>query len=79
MSTASATIHGKALRLITTGRVTVTQADESSGIFVAAVTGDHDSYTVWRASHGSDWDCNCPAGERHLPCAHITATALVAG
>jgi uncharacterized Zn finger protein len=75
----SATIRAKAERLLTSGRVIVTEADDSSGIFVAAVAGDTGSYTVWRASHGSDFDCDCPAGQRHLPCAHVAATALVAG
>jgi len=79
MITVSAAIRAKAERLLISARVIVTDADDTSGIFVAAVVGDTGSYTVWRATHGSDWDCTCPAGQRHLPCAHQTAVALVAG
>jgi len=44
---ASAAMRAKALDYLAAGRVRVTQADDTSGIFVAAVHGEA-SYTVFR-------------------------------
>jgi uncharacterized Zn finger protein len=80
MLPASAAIQSKAAHLLTTGRVTVVQADDTTGIFAASVLGDHDTYTVWRGGPGDRWWCMCPASLfRGEACSHAAAVALVAG
>src|SRR5262249_54026320 len=75
---ASERIRVKAATYLTVGRVTVTQADDTSGIFGAAVHGSG-TYTVFRGGDADPWHCNCPAGLFGRPCAHAHAAALVAG
>jgi uncharacterized Zn finger protein len=74
----SATIAAKAAGYLTAGRVTVVQADDTTGVFVAAVHGTA-AYTVWRGRTGGSWHCTCPAGSFGRRCAHVTAVALLAG
>ena len=77
---ASEAVLAKAARLLTSGRVCVTEADDTTGIFVAAVVGDTGSYVVYRDQAGGPWSCSCPAGARFgRACAHRAAVALVAG
>jgi hypothetical protein len=79
MPASTATTLAKAQQLLGSGRVHVTQCDDVTGIFVAAVHGDSGSHTVFRGCSSAPWHCDCPAGLRGLPCSHQTATALVAG
>jgi hypothetical protein len=79
LSAASATVRAKAISYLTTGLVTVVQADDTSGIFIAAVHGDGDTYTVFRGGAAGPWHCSCVAGQHGRPCAHAASVALVAG
>jgi uncharacterized Zn finger protein len=72
-------ITAKAARYLTSGAVTITEANDTSGIVVATVTGDSGTWTVFRPSAATPWLCTCPAGARGRPCAHQSAVALVAG
>lgn len=72
----SAAMRAKALDYLAAGRVTVTEANDTTGIFVAAVHGEA-SYTVFRGSAAGLWHCDCPAGLHGRPCSHAAAVALV--
>lgn len=76
----TATTLAKAERYLTTGRLTVVEANDSIGLFVASVHGDGDTYTTFRSCTSAEWRCTCPAGARFgRTCAHALAAALVAG
>jgi uncharacterized Zn finger protein len=79
MLPASAAITAKAAHLLSSGRVTVSEANDSSGIFIAAVAGDRGTYSVFRGGAAGPWYCDCAAGLHGRACAHVTAVALVAG
>jgi hypothetical protein len=81
MTTAtSEAVLAKALGYIAAGRLTVVQADDTTGVLVASVAGDTGTWTVFRSHAGGRWHCDCPAGARFgRTCAHQAAVALVAG
>jgi len=75
----SETVLAKAASYLVGGRATVVQCDDTSGLFVASISGDSGTWTVFRSHSAGRWHCDCPAGARFgRACAHVAATALVA-
>lgn len=69
---ASEKVTAKAGRLLTSGRVTVVEADARQMHVV--VDGDTGTYEVVRRRGG--WSCSCPCWGR---CSHLMASLLIAG
>lgn len=72
----SQTLHAKAARLLTAGRLRVLEV--RPGELVRALCHG-DSGQTWRLGwwHGC-WGCSCPAGQYGRACAHLMALRLIA-